>query len=197
MACFYTFYHLIKRPESHANLAAIGVILLGAASTIGTLKFAFGFEGTWHTVHNLTSRLFGVAGLYLLLAAWLDFGGIVKVTKRWIWVHVADGALLFSMAYWLNQLSNFQLAIGVLMNVVALAVSVKLFRRQRANEALVMSIAAVLFITNGLVIGGAEVPLIGPVMRIDVFHIFFAAWALMLHWLLARNALPARYTLLE
>ncbi len=190
IVCFSVAMRLRKVPLSSARLAAIGILLLSIASMIGTLKYAFTLQGSWPLLHELTSRLFGVAGLYILTTAWLDFAGVLRVRQPWYVAHVADGVLIFLLAWWLKQLTNAQLVIGILMNIAALVAAYRCWRNGQTALARVISVAAVVFVVNGLVIGGAETPLFGPVLRIDLFHLLFTAWALGMGWVF-RNEPPA------
>jgi len=196
-SCFTVFLKLIQQPNSHAKLAAVSVLLLSIASLIGTLKFAFNLQGSWPDLHNMMSRVFGVTGLYILAAAWLDFAGIIRVKLPRCWAHVADGLLIFLLANWLDLLANFQLVIGIVMNIFAFITAYFLLRKNRVREAFIVVIAASVFIVNGLVIGGAASPLFGSILRMDVFHLLFSAWVLTLSWSFRQPVLPSKIQSLQ
>jgi hypothetical protein len=175
--CFSTFLKLWQHNSATAKLGSIALLFLSIASLFGTLRFALNIETeSWIFIHNQTSRLFGIAGLYILFFVWLDVSGVLRIQMPWAWAHVADGALIFLVAYWLDMQGTFQLVIGILMNLIALFVAYRYWRFKQ-SAGLLLFFISLLFVFNGLVIGGAQTPLFGPFMRIDAFHLILAFWA--------------------
>lgn len=188
--CFTTFLRLWQHKTPTARLGSIALLFLSIASLFGTLRFALNIETDgWVFFHNQASRLFGIAGLYILFFVWLDVSGLLRIQMPWAWAHVTDGLLIFLVAYWLEMQGTFQLVIGILMNLVALFVAFRYWRFKQSAGTLLF-IVSLLFVVNGLVIGGAQTPLFGPFMRIDAFHLILAFWAWSLGVVLRQNELP-------
>lgn len=177
--CFNTGIRLWSVRSTPAQLASISLFLLSLASVLGTFRFLFNLDTEfWLNAHELASRLFGIAGLYVLIFAWLDFSGLLRIHRPLFWAHAADGTLIFMLGYWLDRLSEFQLIVGILMTLAALAAAWRCLRNDQPGVAAVLAGVSLLFIINGLVITGAMTPLVGPILRIDVFHLCLAVWAL-------------------
>ncbi|EAR08137.1 DUF6962 family protein [Reinekea blandensis] len=188
--CFHTGTRLWSMRSTPAQLASISLFLLSLASVLGTFRFLFNLETEfWLNAHELASRLFGIAGLYVLIFVWLDFSGLLRIHRPLFWAHAADGTLIFLLAFWLDRLSEFQLVVGIVMTVAALSAAWRCARNQQPGVAAVLAGVSFLFIINGLVITGAMTPLIGPILRIDVFHLCLAAWALGLGAVLKQTPL--------
>jgi hypothetical protein len=166
---------LIQVRQPAAFLAAVCFALLGLASAIGAVKFGVQLQDRLDELHGLASRAFGVAGLYLLTMALLDWIGWMRLGKLWL-AHLADATLVFILGFWLARLSGFQLVIGVIMTLVAVAIAVTLWNRQRRNQAAWLGLGAGVFMVNGLFINGGSEPLLGLPVRMDLFHLCLAFW---------------------
>jgi hypothetical protein len=167
---------LIQVRQSAAFLAAVCFALLGLASAIGAVKFGFQLQSRLDELHGLASRAFGVAGLYLLTMALLDWIGWLRLhSKLWL-AHLADATLVFILGFWLARLSGFQLVIGLIMTLVAVAIAATLWRKHRRTQASWLGLGAGVFMVNGLFIGGGPEPLLGLPVRMDLFHLCLAFW---------------------
>lgn len=176
-SAWWASQRLMQSRQSAAFLAAVCFALLGLASAIGAVKFGFQWQTRLDDLHTLASRAFGVAGLYLLTMALLDWIGWLRLHRKLWLAHLADAALVFILGYWLARLSLFQLVIGLAMTLVAVVIAVALWRRRQNVQASWLLLAAVVFVVNGLVIGGGTEPLLGLPVRMDVFHLSLAFWA--------------------
>lgn len=177
---FVLSQRLTKQSSSAASLAAGALALLSLASMIGTLRFALNLAGPWPEVHGLASRLFGVAGLYLLVMAWLDHGGLVRLQRPWRWAHFLDGLVVFALLYWVGYLSQGQMIIGVLMALASFAAAIRFYQSGSAALSAIIVASSLLFVGNGLLVGGALSPLWGPFMFADAFHLLLTLWAVMI-----------------
>lgn len=161
-----------------ARLAAAALLMLSAASMLGMIRYGLQPDsGNWEVLHYYASRFFGVVGLYMLFFVWLDVAGVLRIRLPLAWAHIGDGMLIFLIGYWLNKLDSFQLYIGIGMTLAALVAAVLFFRQRMPVNAFAIATLAGVFVINGLVIGGSLEPFIGPLMRIDAFHLIFALWA--------------------
>lgn len=181
---------MLRVPNSSAKLAATALALLAFASLIGTFKFALGLNHPWPEFHSAASRFFGITGLYLLTLAWFDSSGILRVRLPYTWVHLADGILIFALSRWLSIEATVQLFIGVAMSCAAFLAAWRFYMSQLHRRSSAIGVSAVLFLVNGLWIGGSETPLVGAIYRIDVFHIGLAAWALSISWIFKQAPCP-------
>lgn len=184
VTAWWASQRLMQARQSAAFLAAVCFALLGLASAIGAIRFGFQLQGRFEALHGLASRAFGVAGLYLLTMALLDWVGWLRLRKLWL-AHLADATLVFILGFWLTQLSGFQLVIGLVMTLVAVAIAVTLWSRQQRTEAVWLGIGAGVFVVNGLFVGGGSEPLLGLPVRMDVFHLGLACWVFCLVQVLA------------
>lgn len=176
LTCWWGSSRLLALRASATTLIAITLALLGLASTLGAVKFGLQWQPKLDELHYYASRAFGVAGLYLLLMGLLDWMGWLRLHKG-LWVaHLIDATLLFALGWWLRQLPNFQLAVGLAANLLCLIVAVVLWRRGRTVHGQWLAFAALLFVFNGLVIGGGQAPLLGLPIRMDLFHLLLALW---------------------
>lgn len=175
-SAWWASQRLMQSRRSAAFLAAVCFALLGLASAIGAIKFGFQWQARLDDLHSLASRAFGVAGLYLLTMALLDWIGWLRLHRKLWLAHLADAALVFILGYWLARLSLFQLVVGLVMTLVAVAIAVTLWQRQQRNQAGWLLLAAMVFVVNGLLIGGGSEPLLGLPVRMDVFHLGLALW---------------------
>lgn len=177
LTCWWGSHRLLAARTSAATLVAITLALLGLASMIGAVKFGLQLQPELDRVHYYASRAFGVAGLYLLFMGIMDWMGWLRLHKGLWLAHLGDAALVFALAWWLDQLPNAQLIIGLCVNVLCLVAAVFLWRMGRVVHGQWLAFAALLFVVNGLVIGGGLEPLLGLPIRMDVFHLLLALWA--------------------
>ncbi len=187
-SAWWASQRLMQSRRSAAFLAAVCFALLGLASAIGAIKFGFQWQTRLDDLHNLASRAFGVAGLYLLTMALLDWIGWLRLHRKLWLAHLADAALVFILGYWLARLSLFQLVIGLVMTLVAVAIAVALWQRQQRTQAGWLLLATVVFVVSGLFIGGGSEPLLGLPVRMDVFHLALAFWAFCMVQVFAYSA---------
>jgi len=175
-SAWWASHRLIQVRQSAAFLAAVCFALLGLASVIGAVKFGFQWQDRLNELHGLASRAFGVAGLYLLTMALLDWIGWLRLHRKLWLAHLADAALVFMLGVWLSRLSLFQLVIGLVMTLVAVSITVTLWQRRRRNQAGWLGLAVVVFLVNGLLIGGGPDSMLGLPIRMDLFHLCLALW---------------------
>lgn len=187
-SAWWASQRLMQSRRSAAFLAAVCFALLGLASIIGAIMFGFQWHARLDQLHTLASRAFGVAGLYLLTMALLDWIGWLRLHRKLWLAHLADAALVFILGYWLAQLPLFQLVIGLVMTLVAVSVAVALWQRGQRVQAGWLLLAAAVFVINGLLIGGSVEPLLGLPVRMDVFHLGLGFWAYCMVQVLAYPA---------
>lgn len=187
-SAWWASQRLMQTQRSAAFLAAVCFALLGLASAIGAVKFGFQWQTRLDELHTLASRAFGVAGLYLLTMALLDWIGWLRLHRKLWLAHLADATLVFMLGYWLARLSLFQLVMGLVITLVAAAIAVALWQRGQRVQAGWLLLAAVVFVINGLLIGGGAEPLLGLPVRMDVFHLGLAFWAYCMVQVLAYPA---------
>lgn len=177
LTCWWGSHRLLAVRTSAATLIAIALALLGLASTLGAIKFGLGLGAELDTLHYYASRAFGVGGLYLLFMGILDWMGWLRLHKGLWLAHLGDACLVFALAWWLEQLPNFQLVIGLCANLLCLVAAVSLWRSGRVVHGQWLAFAALVFVINGLVVGGGSDPLFGLPIRMDLFHLLLALWA--------------------
>lgn len=176
LTCWWGSHRLLATRTSAATLIAITLALLGLASTIGAIKFGLQWQTELDSLHYYASRAFGVGGLYLLFMGMLDWLGWLRLHKGLWLAHLGDACLVFALAWWLEQLPNFLLVIGLCATVLCLVAAVFLWRSGRVVHGQWLAFAALVFVINGLVIGGGLAPLLGLPIRMDVFHLLLALW---------------------
>lgn len=177
LSCWWGSYRLLSAWRAPAFLAAVTLALLGLTAAVGAVKFGFQWQAQLNDWHYYTARAFGVAGLYLLFMALLDWIGWLRL-HRGLWLaHLADATLIFLLGWWLQQLPNFQLVIGLLANLLCLVVAATLWRRGRPIHGQWLAFSALLFLLNSLVVRGGSEPFLGLPIRMDIFHLLLALWA--------------------
>ncbi|WP_028670598.1 DUF6962 family protein [Saccharospirillum impatiens] len=189
-SAWWASQRLIQTGRSASFLAAVCFALLGLASAIGALKYGFQWQDRLDDMHTLASRAFGVAGLYLLAMALLDWIGWLRLHRKLWLAHLADALLVFILGYWLTRLPLFQLVIGLVLTLVCIAVAGALWYRTQRVQSGWLALAAVVFSVNGLLVGGGMEPLLGLPVRMDVFHLGLAFWAVCMIQVLAYPADP-------
>lgn len=176
LVCWWSSSRLVMAGRPPGYLLAVTMALLGLASTIGAVKYGFQWQARLAELHFYTFHAFGVAGLYLLSMALLDWVGWLRLHQGLWLAHLADAALVFGLALWLRQLPNFQWVIVWLANLICLLVAVSLWRRERIGHAKWLAFAAVLFLANFFLIGDATGFIPESPIRMGLFQLLLALW---------------------
>lgn len=171
-------------PEQRPRLfcTQLGFALPMAAAIAGALRF--GLVPDLRELHEWLSRASSLLGLPLLGLAALSLG------RKWHWSGPAWGRLLmglcafFELFRQMNLLDEYRqsLQLGSLLLVLYGG----LLQWPQRLPVLLATAVASLFVFAGLVIGTEGV--IGPLLRIDLFHALLAVAYPLLAWLLIRLA---------
>ena len=140
----------------------------------------YGFDPSWQAAHLWLSQASSFLGLPLLGAAALALG------RGWAWSRPNWGRILlglcafFELFRQLGYMEDYRLALNLATLVLILyAGAVQWPRRAPAISA---AVVVGLFLLAGLAVGTEGV--IGPLRRIDLFHVLLAPAYPLLAWLL-------------
>lgn len=176
LTCWWGGGRLITAGRPPAYLLAVTLALLGLASAVGAAKIGFEWRTRLDELHFYAFHAFGVAGLYLLSMAMLDWIGWLRLHQGLWLAHLADAALVFGLALWLRQLPSFHWVIVWLANLVCLLVAVSLWRRERVGHAKWLAFAAILFLANFFLIGDATGSMLESPVRMGFFQLLLTLW---------------------
>ena len=144
----------------------------------GTIRY--GFDPSWQAAHLWLSQASSFLGLPLLGAAALALG------RGWAWSRPNWGRILlglcafFELFRQLGYMEDYRLALNLATLVLILyAGAVQWPRRAPAISA---AVVVGLFLLAGVAVGTEGV--IGPLRRIDLFHVLLAPAYPLLAWLL-------------
>ncbi|MFP6850667.1 MAG: hypothetical protein VCA57_18415 [Pseudomonas sp.] len=158
--------------------ALLGFLLPAAAAAAGVVRF--GIDPSAQPAHLWLSQASSFLGLPLLGAAALALG------RGWQWSRANWGRILlglcafFELFRQMNQLEHYRLLLNLAtLLLIAYAGAVQWPRRAPAATAFVV---VGLFLLAGLVIGSQG--FIGPLRRVDLFHVLLSPAYLLLAWLL-------------
>lgn len=159
--------------------ALLGLLLPAAAALSGAVRY--GLTADWREAHVLLSQASAFLGLPLLGAAALSLG------RGWAWSRPAWGRLVlglcvfFELARRMNLLEDYRL----LLNLASLLLILYTGAIQWPRRAPVLAGALVsgLFLLAGLAVGTSG--FLGPLRRVDLFHLLLAVAYPLLAWLLS------------
>lgn len=158
--------------------ALLGFLLPAAAAGVGVIRY--GFDPSWQAAHLWLTQASSFLGLPLLGAAALALG------RGWAWSRPNWGRIVlglcafFELFRQMGYLEDYRLALNLAALVLILyAGAVQWPRRAPAISA---AIVVGLFLTAGLAVGTEG--MIGPLRRIDLFHVLLIPAYLLLAWLL-------------
>ena len=158
--------------------ALLGFLLPAAAAGVGVVRY--GFDPSWQAAHLWLTQASSFLGLPLLGAAALALG------RGWAWSRPNWGRIVlglcafFELFRQMGYLEDYRLALNLAALVLILyAGAVQWPRRAPAISA---AIVVGLFLMAGLAVGTEG--MIGPLRRIDLFHVLLIPAYLLLAWLL-------------
>lgn len=158
--------------------ALLGFLLPAAAASVGVVRD--GFDPSWQGAHLWLSQASAFLGLPLLGAAALALG------RGWAWSRPNWGRILlglcafFELFRQLGYLEDYRLALNLLTLVLILYAGAMQWPQRRALFAAVGVVG--LFLFAGIGVGSAGK--IGPLLRVDLFHVLLALAYPLLAWLL-------------
>lgn len=158
--------------------ALLGFLLPAAAASVGVIRY--GFDPSWQPAHLWLSQASSFLGLPLLGAAALALG------RGWAWSRPNWGRILlglcafFELFRQLGYLEDYRLALNLLTLVLILYAGAMQWPQRRALLAAVGVVG--LFLLAGIGVGSAG--MIGPLQRVDLFHVLLALAYPLLAWLL-------------
>ncbi|WP_212631463.1 hypothetical protein [Pseudomonas sp. KB-10] len=158
--------------------ALLGFLLPAAAAGVGVIRY--GFDPSWQAAHLWLTQASSFLGLPLLGAAALALG------RGWAWSRPNWGRIVlglcafFELFRQMGYLEDYRLA----LNLTALVLILYAGAVQWPRRAPTISAAVVvgLFLLAGLAVGTEG--MIGPLRRIDLFHVLLIPAYLLLAWLL-------------
>lgn len=158
--------------------ALLGFLLPAAAASVGVIRY--GFDPSWQAAHLWLSQASSFLGLPLLGATALALG------RGWVWSRPNWGRILlglcafFELFRQFGHLEEYRLA----LNLASLAAIAYAGAVQWPRRAAVIAGALVvgLFLLAGVAVGSEG--WLGPVRRIDLFHVILAPAYPLLAWLL-------------
>ena len=158
--------------------ALLGFLLPAAAAGVGVVRY--GFDPSWQAAHLWLTQASSFLGLPLLGAAALALG------RGWAWSRPNWGRIVlglcafFELFRQMGYLEDYRLALNLAALVLILyAGAVQWPRRAPAISA---AIVVGLFLMAGLAVGTEG--MIGPLRRLDLFHVLLIPAYLLLAWLL-------------
>ena len=158
--------------------ALLGFLLPAAAAGVGVVRY--GFDPSWQAAHLWLTQASSFLGLPLLGAAALALG------RGWAWSRPNWGRIVlglcafFELFRQMGYLEDYRLALNLAALVLILyAGAVQWPRRAPAISA---AVVVGLFLLAGLAVGTEG--MIGPLRRIDLFHVLLIPAYLLLAWLL-------------
>ncbi|WP_061240849.1 DUF6962 family protein [Ectopseudomonas composti] len=163
--------------------ALLGFLLPAAAASVGVIRY--GFDPSWQPAHLWLTQASSFLGLPLLGAAALALG------RGWAWSRPNWGRILlglcafFELFRQLGYLEDYRLALNLATLVLILLAGAVQWPRRA--PAIIAAVAAGLFLLAGLAVGSEG--MIGPLRRVDLFHLLLAPAYPLLAWLLL--SLPA------
>jgi hypothetical protein len=163
--------------------ALLGFLLPAAAASVGVIRY--GFDPSWQPAHLWLTQASSFLGLPLLGAAALALG------RGWAWSRPNWGRILlglcafFELFRQLGYLEDYRLALNLATLVLILYAGTVQWPRRA--PAIIAAVAAGLFLLAGLAVGSEG--MIGPLRRVDLFHLLLAPAYPLLAWLLL--SLPA------
>ncbi len=163
--------------------ALLGFLLPAAAASVGVIRY--GFDPSWQPAHLWLTQASSFLGLPLLGAAALALG------RGWAWSRPNWGRILlglcafFELFRQLGYLEDYRLALNLATLVLILYAGAVQWPRRA--PAIIAAVAAGLFLLAGLAVGSEG--MIGPLRRVDLFHLLLAPAYPLLAWLLL--SLPA------
>jgi hypothetical protein len=156
----------------------LGFLLPTAAACVGVVRY--GFDPSWQAAHLWLSQASSFLGLPLLGAAALALG------RGWVWSRPNWGRILlglcafFELFRQLGYLLDYRLALN--LATLALILYAGAMQWPRRAPAAVAALVVGLFLLAGLAVGTEGV--IGPLRRVDLFHVLLAPAYPLLAWLL-------------
>jgi hypothetical protein len=163
--------------------ALLGFLLPAAAASVGVIRY--GFDPSWQPAHLWLTQASSFLGLPLLGAAALALG------RGWAWSRPNWGRILlglcafFELFRQLGYLEDYRLALNLATLVLILYAGTVQWPRRA--PAIIAAVAVGLFLLAGLAVGSEG--MIGPLRRVDLFHLLLAPAYPLLAWLLL--SLPA------
>jgi hypothetical protein len=158
--------------------ALLGFLLPAAAAGVGVIRY--GFDPSWQAAHLWLTQASSFLGLPLLGAAALALG------RGWAWSRPNWGRIVlglcafFELFRQMGYMEDYRLALNLAALVLILyAGAVQWPRRAPAISA---AIVVGLFLMAGLAVGTEG--MIGPLRRLDLFHVLLIPAYLLLAWLL-------------
>lgn len=160
--------------------ALLGFLLPAAAASVGVIRY--GFDPSWQPAHLWLSQASSFLGLPLLGAAALALG------RRWAWSRPNWGRIVlglcafFELFRQMGYLEDYRLALNLTTLVLILYAGAMQWPRRAPAIGAITVVG--LFLLAGLAVGTEGV--IGPLRRIDLFHVLLAPAYPLLAWLLLR-----------
>lgn len=158
--------------------ALLGFLLPAAAAGVGVVRY--GFDPSWQAAYLWLTQASSFLGLPLLGAAALALG------RGWAWSRPNWGRIVlglcafFELFRQMGYMEDYRLALNLAALVLILyAGAVQWPRRAPAISA---AIVVGLFLMAGLAVGTEG--MIGPLRRLDLFHVLLIPAYLLLAWLL-------------
>ena len=158
--------------------ALLGFLLPAAAASVGVIRY--GFDPSWQPAHLWLSQASSFLGLPLHGAAALALG------RGWAWSRPIWGRILlglcafFELFRQMNHLDDYRLALNLATLVLILYAGIVQWPRRA--PVLVAATVVGLFLLAGVAVGTEGV--IGPLRRIDLFHVLLTPAYPLLAWLL-------------
>lgn len=158
--------------------ALLGLLLPAAAASIGVIRY--GFDPSWQAAHLWLSQASSFLGLPLLGAAALALG------RGWAWSRPNWGRIVlglcafFELFRQFGHLEDYRLALH--LATLALILYAGALQWPRRAPAVTAAAVVSLLLLAGLAVGSEGV--IGPLRRVDLFHLLLAAAYPLLTWLL-------------
>lgn len=158
--------------------ALLGFLLPAAAASVGVIRY--GFDPSWQPAHLWLSQASSFLGLPLLGATAL------ALSRGWIWSRPNWGRILlglcafFELFRQLGYLEDYRLALSLLTLVLILYAGAMQWPQPR--PLLIAAGTLGLFLLAGLGVGSEGT--IGPLLRVDLFHVLLALTYPLLAWLL-------------
>ncbi|MGP0172050.1 DUF6962 family protein [Pseudomonas sp. NCHU5208] len=158
--------------------ALLGFLLPTAAASVGVIRY--GLDPSWQAAHLWLSQASSFLGLPLLGAAALALG------RGWVWSRPNWGRIVlglcafFELFRQFGHLEEYRLALH--LATLALILYAGALQWPRRAPAITAAAVVGLFLLAGLAVGSEGV--IGPLRRVDLFHLLLAAAYPLLAWLL-------------
>lgn len=163
--------------------ALLGFLLPAAAASVGAIRY--GFDPSWQPAHLWLTQASSFLGLPLLGAAALALGR-GRAWSRPNWGRILLGlCAFFELFRQLGYLEDYRLALNLATLVLILYAGTVQWPRRA--PAIIAAVAVGLFLLAGLAVGSEG--MIGPLRRVDLFHLLLAPAYPLLAWLLL--SLPA------